>query len=188
MQKLSADLEWDEGREKWEGEAPAEPKRQRLANSEWRTVNGKWRVANSKLVFPKGRLHSAPSTSHSAPDLGLLPFLPIAATSAIILSEVGHSTERRWSFVTYHRLKPTACPCADEHRASALMGACLPSAVSQRPPPNSAGGWVTVMSGRPRPAHRPSARLRRHDCPPPAGKQPFLSRKGECLTARWAKI
>jgi hypothetical protein len=58
--------------------------------------------------------------------------------------------------VTYRRLKPTACPCADEHRASALMGACLPSAVSQRPPPNSAGGWVTVMSGRPRPAHRPS--------------------------------
>jgi hypothetical protein len=51
MQKLSADLEWDEGRENWEGEAPAEPKRQRLANSEWRTVNGKWRVANSKLVF-----------------------------------------------------------------------------------------------------------------------------------------
>jgi hypothetical protein len=178
MQKLSADLEWDEGREKWEGEAPAEPKRQRLANSEWRTVNGKWRVANSKLVFPKGRLHSAPSTSHSAPDLGLLPFLPIAATSAIILSEVGHSTERRWSFVTYHRLKPTACPCADEHRASALMSACLPSAVSQRPPPNSAGGWVTVMSGRPRPAHRPSARLRRHRLPTSSGQTAVSLPKG----------
>jgi hypothetical protein len=42
MQKLSADLEWDEGRENWESDVPAEPKRQRLANSEWRTVNGKW--------------------------------------------------------------------------------------------------------------------------------------------------
>jgi hypothetical protein len=166
------------GTENWEGEAPAEPKRQRLANSEWRTVNGKWRVANSKLVFPKGRLHSAPSTSHSAPDLGLLPFLPIAATSAIILSEVGHSTERRWSFVTYRRLKLTACPYADERRASALIGACLPSAVSHCPPPNSAGGWVTVMSGRPRPAHRPSARLRRHRLPTSSGQTAVSLPKG----------
>ncbi len=31
--------------------------------------------------------------------------------------------------VTYRRLKPTACPYADERRASALKGACLPSAV-----------------------------------------------------------
>jgi hypothetical protein len=37
----------DEGREKWEGEAPAEPKRRRIANSEWRMVNGEWRVASS---------------------------------------------------------------------------------------------------------------------------------------------
>jgi hypothetical protein len=29
---------WDEGREKWEGEAPAEPKRRRVANGEW--LNG----------------------------------------------------------------------------------------------------------------------------------------------------
>jgi hypothetical protein len=66
MQKLSADLEWDEGRENWEGDAPAEPKRQRLANSEWRTVNGKWRVANSKLVFQRTNftLHPALRTPH----------------------------------------------------------------------------------------------------------------------------
>ena len=28
----------DTGRENWEGEAPAEPKRQRMASSEWRMV------------------------------------------------------------------------------------------------------------------------------------------------------
>jgi hypothetical protein len=54
MQKLSADLEWDEGRENWEGESPAEPKRQRLANSEWRMENGKRQVANSKVSFSEG--------------------------------------------------------------------------------------------------------------------------------------
>jgi len=36
----------DEGREKWEGEALAEPKRQRFANSEWRMVKRQifWRA------------------------------------------------------------------------------------------------------------------------------------------------
>jgi hypothetical protein len=38
-EKLSADLEWNAGRGtrdgmKWEGEAPAEPKRQRMVSSE----------------------------------------------------------------------------------------------------------------------------------------------------------
>jgi hypothetical protein len=36
----------DEGREKWEGEAPAEPKRRRMANSDWRMVKRQifWRA------------------------------------------------------------------------------------------------------------------------------------------------
>jgi hypothetical protein len=42
---LNADLEWDEGRGtkdgmKWEGEVPAEPKRQRVASSEQRMATG----------------------------------------------------------------------------------------------------------------------------------------------------
>jgi hypothetical protein len=44
-QKMSANFQRDEGRgtrdgKKWEGEAPAEPKRRRVANGEWRIVNG----------------------------------------------------------------------------------------------------------------------------------------------------
>jgi len=43
----SADLEtgrgsWDEGQEKWEGEVPAEPKRQRLATGERQMAIGDW--------------------------------------------------------------------------------------------------------------------------------------------------
>jgi len=37
-----------------EGEAPAEPKRQRVAIGDWRMVNGKWQVASGEiLVFWK---------------------------------------------------------------------------------------------------------------------------------------
>ncbi|MCS3918522.1 hypothetical protein Q2T83_07795 [Fervidibacter sacchari] len=35
---------WDKGN--WEGEAPAEPKRQRIAISEWRIDNSEWRMVN----------------------------------------------------------------------------------------------------------------------------------------------
>jgi len=31
---------WDEGREKWEGEAPAEPKRRQMAIGDWRLATG----------------------------------------------------------------------------------------------------------------------------------------------------
>jgi hypothetical protein len=45
----------DEGREKWEGEAPAEPKRRRFANSDWRMVKRQifWRA-----VLPHCRKNS----------------------------------------------------------------------------------------------------------------------------------
>jgi hypothetical protein len=58
----------DEGREKWEGEAPAEPKRQRFANSDWRMVKRQifWRAVLPhcrKKFF--GLLKIALRTSHS---------------------------------------------------------------------------------------------------------------------------
>ena len=37
---------WDEGREKWEGEAPAEPIK--AANSDWRIANGERRTTSSE--------------------------------------------------------------------------------------------------------------------------------------------
>jgi len=39
---------WDEGREKWEGEAPAEPKQQQMAIGDWRMVSGEWRATNGE--------------------------------------------------------------------------------------------------------------------------------------------
>ncbi|WP_456331806.1 hypothetical protein [Fervidibacter sacchari] len=35
---ISADFKRDMGHGNWEGEAPAEPKRQRMANSDWRMM------------------------------------------------------------------------------------------------------------------------------------------------------
>jgi hypothetical protein len=34
----------------WEGEAPAEPKRQRVANSEWRVANSEWFFWRARLL------------------------------------------------------------------------------------------------------------------------------------------
>jgi hypothetical protein len=38
----------------WEGEAPAEPKRQRVANGEWRVANSERQLANGfwRAVLP----------------------------------------------------------------------------------------------------------------------------------------
>jgi hypothetical protein len=52
---MSADLERDEGLgtrdgKRWEGEAPAEPKRQRLANSEWRIANSEQQIATGETA------------------------------------------------------------------------------------------------------------------------------------------
>jgi hypothetical protein len=56
---------WDAGRgtKKWEGEAPAEPKRQRMANSDWRMVKRQifWRA-----VLPHCRKFSAHQEMASA--------------------------------------------------------------------------------------------------------------------------
>ncbi|MFA0736767.1 MAG: hypothetical protein OGMRLDGQ_003267 [Candidatus Fervidibacter sp.] len=74
-EKLSADLEWDEGRGtrdgmKWEGKAPAEPKRQRMASSEWRIV-----LEGSASALPKifGASGDAPSSFANLWRVGLLP-------------------------------------------------------------------------------------------------------------------
>jgi len=70
---LSADLERNRGqgtrdKEKWEGEAPAEPKRRRMASSEWRIV-----LDGKVLVLPKKFrcLTIALRTLHLALKLGL---------------------------------------------------------------------------------------------------------------------
>jgi mRNA interferase RelE/StbE len=80
--------------------------------------------------------------------------------------------------VTYRRLKPTACPYADERRASALKGACLPSAVGLPAAKLGRGlGDDDVGSPPTSPPPKPKG-SDGIDCLPPAGKQPFLSRKG----------
>jgi|GEM_PF-1506729 len=60
---MSADLERDEGlgtrdgsEMNWEGEAPAEPKRRRIASGEWRIENSEQRLAISDWRLVRRRI------------------------------------------------------------------------------------------------------------------------------------
>jgi hypothetical protein len=71
----------------WEGEAPAEPERQRLAIGDWRLANGEWRVANGERKS---------STRNAQPNFTLhaLRFQPISGLTPLLLANFTHYASR----------------------------------------------------------------------------------------------